>query len=184
MKPLILASNSPRRRELLAQICEFEVIPSAFEEIAAGLSARETALAFAAGKAREVLSRYPDRFVLGADTVVFADGEILGKPKDEADAKRMLRNLSGKTHSVFTGVCLAGGGRELCEVAQTEVTFYPLSEELIEAYVNSGLPLDKAGAYGIQDGFGLVESYLGEYSNVVGLPLETVRAMLKKGNVC
>lgn len=184
MKPLILASNSPRRRELLAQICEFEVIPSAFEEKTEGLGARETALAFAAGKAREVLSRYPDRFVLGADTVVFSEGKILGKPKDKEDAKRMLRSLSGRTHSVFTGVCLAGGGAELCEVAQTQVTFYPLTEEQIEKYVDSGLPLDKAGAYGIQDGFALVESYRGEYSNVVGLPLQTVRAMLKKGNVC
>lgn len=184
MDKLILASNSPRRRELLKQVCEFEVIPSDFEERAERLSARETALAFAKGKAKEVLSRYSSRTVLGADTVVSLHGEILGKPKDGEDAKRMLRLLSGKTHSVFTGVCLAGAGFEISEVVETKVTFYPLTEELIEEYVQSGLPLDKAGAYGIQDGYPLVERYEGQYSNVVGLPVETVRTMLKKGNVC
>lgn len=184
MDKLILASNSPRRKELLSELCEFEVIPSRFEERAENLTARETVLKFAAGKAEEVLSRFPKRFVLGADTVVALDGEILGKPKDKADAAGMLRALSGKTHSVFTGVCLAGGGQKWLEAVETKVTFFTLSEELIQRYVESGLSLDKAGAYGIQDGFSLVESYEGQYSNVVGLPVETVRELLKKGRVC
>lgn len=184
MEKLILASNSPRRRELLSEICEFEVIPSRFEERAENLSARETVLKFAAGKAEEVLSRFPKRFVLGADTVVALDGEILGKPKNKADAAEMLKKLSGRTHSVFTGVCLAGGGQKYSEAVETKVTFFTLSEELIERYVESGLPLDKAGAYGIQDGFPLVEAYEGQYSNVVGLPVEKVRELLKKGRVC
>lgn len=184
MDKLILASNSPRRRELLKELCEFEVIPSRFEERAENLTAEETVLKFAAGKAEEVLSRFPKRFVLGADTVVALEGEILGKPENEEDAAAMLRRLSGKTHSVFTGVCLVGGGQKFLESVETRVTFFPLSEELISAYVKSGLPLDKAGAYGIQDGFPLVKSYEGQYSNVVGLPVQTVRELLKKGRVC
>ena len=184
MEKLILASNSPRRRELLSEICEFEVVPSLFEEKAENLTAKETVLAFAQGKAEEVASRFPNRYVLGADTVVSYAGEILGKPKNKADAAEMLRKLSGNTHSVFTGVCLVGGGQTFLEAVETKVTFFELSEELIAAYVNSGLPLDKAGAYGIQDGYPLVKSYEGQYSNVVGLPVETVRELLKKGYLC
>lgn len=185
MKPLVLASASPRRRELLTQIYpDFTVEPSLYEESATGLSASDTALVFAEGKAREVFSRFPDRFVLGADTVVSLEGGILGKPKDGGDAVRMLRALGGKTHSVFTGVCLTGRGFFRREVVETRVTFRELSEELIERYVKSGLPLDKAGAYGIQDGYPLVKSYEGSYSNVVGLPVETVRTLLKEGNLC
>lgn len=181
---LILASNSPRRKELLAGFhIPFEVIPSRFEEAAAGLSAKDTALCFACGKAAEVAARFPEAYVLGADTVVSLGGEILGKPKDGEDAKRMLRALSGKTHSVFTGVCLTGRGVLLKETVETKVTFYPLSEEFIARYVESGSPLDKAGAYGIQDG-ALAESYQGSYTNVIGLPVETVGAFLKEVRLC
>ena len=184
---LILASNSPRRRELLAELgYPFEIVPSRFEERAEGLSARETALAFARGKAREVFSRYPGHTVLGADTVVALGGEIFGKPADGADARRMLLELSGKTHSVFTGVCVCfpQGTREC--VVETRVEFYPLAEELIERYVASGLPADKAGAYGIQDGFPLVRAVEGSYTNVVGLPTEEVGAILQAlgGETC
>lgn len=184
---LILASNSPRRRELLGQITEdFTVEPSLYEERAGGLSAYETAQTFACGKAREVYSRFPHSTVLGADTVVALGSTVLGKPKDGEDARRMLRLLSGKTHEVYTAVCLISDGKEAYHVAKTRVTFHKLSEELIQKYVESGLPLDKAGAYGIQDGFPLVEHIEGSYTNVVGLPVEEVRAMLgaRGGNKC
>ncbi len=185
MSGLILASASPRRKELLsALLSEFRIVPSAFEERTEGLSARETALLFAEGKAREVSSRFPDSAVLGADTVVCLDGEILGKPKDRADAASMLGRLSGKVHSVFTGVCLIGKGLFLRDAAETKVRFFELSPALIERYVRSGLCMDKAGAYGIQDGYPLVKSYEGSYSNVVGLPTELVTAFLKEGKLC
>ena len=182
-----MASNSPRRRELLAELgYKFAVVPSRFEERAEGLSARETALAFARGKAREVFSRYPQSVVLGADTVVALKGEIFGKPADEADARRMLQRLSGKTHSVFTGICVLSPKGERACVAETRVEFFPLGEELIECYVKSGLPMDKAGAYGIQDGYPLVKAVEGSYTNVVGLPTEEVGAILKAlgGETC
>ena len=178
---LILASASPRRRELLGEITQFSVEPSFFEEKAGGgLSARETAKYFATGKAQEVFSRFPECFVLGADTVVAYGGKILGKPKDKEDAIKTLRLLSGKTHSVFTGVCLIGKGFEKTVSAETRVTFHELSEELIKEYVESGLPLDKAGSYGIQDGFPLVKEYEGSYTNVVGLPKEEVCALIEE----
>lgn len=179
MRELILASNSPRRRELLAQLgYSFRVEPSFFEESGGGLSARGTALAFARGKAEEVFSRFRRAIVLGADTVVSLEGRILGKPKSREEAVSMLRLLSGRTHTVYTGVCVLAEG--FCEEAaeETEVEFYPLSEETVEAYVSSGLPFDKAGAYGIQDGYPLVRGIRGSYTNVVGLPTEKVGTML------
>ncbi len=179
-RQLILASASPRRRKLLGGIAPFRTEPSAFEERSGGLFARETAMAFARGKALEVLARFPEALVLGADTVVSFRGEILGKPKDPAEAVSVLRRLSGNTHAVITGVCLAGKGFEKTIAVETKVTFYPLGEELIQRYVNSGLPLDKAGAYGIQDGYPLVERYEGSYTNVVGLPVDEVRTLFKE----
>lgn len=173
---LLLASASPRRRELLAPVCPFEVEISRFEEHDMG-SAEETVLLNARGKALEVLARFPDCRVLGADTAVALNGVILGKPKDAEDAERMLRFLSGKTHSVFTGVCLADLGGVKERVVETKVTFKRLSKKTIEDYVLSGAPLDKAGAYGIQDGVA-VKSYEGSYSNVMGLPMEAVEEML------
>lgn len=179
MSALILASNSPRRRELLATIAEnFLVEPSRFEERAEGFSARETAQRFARGKAEEVFSRFPACTVLGADTVVSCGGEIFGKPADDGQAAQMLRFLSGKTHSVFTGVCLLAAGFREERTVETKVVFYDLTENLIQAYVRSGKPRDKAGAYGIQDGYPLVKRYEGSYTNVMGLPVEEVRAML------
>lgn len=176
---LILASQSPRRRELLAQITsEFIVEPSLFEESAKGLSAQETVSLFAREKAKEVYSRFPGALVLGADTVVALHGEILGKPKHAEDAKRMLHMLSGRTHEVYTGVCLVGAAGMQEVLVETKVTFQELSKEIIERYVESGLPLDKAGAYGIQDGYPLVKGYAGSYTNVVGLPVEETRRLL------
>lgn len=179
MPNLILASNSPRRKELLEQNgYKFMVEPSLFEESAKGLSAYDTALSFARGKAEEVFSRFPEAVVLGADTVVALGGVIFGKPKDEEDAKRMLRLLSGRAHVVLTGVCVLADG--FCEetVVETEVFFNELTEELIAAYVESGLPMGKAGAYGIQDGWPLVKSIQGSYTNVVGLPMSETGALL------
>ena len=175
---LILASVSPRRKELLAPLREFEIQPSDFDETAEG-SAEEVVLFNARGKAGEVLSRFPDCMVLGADTVVALDGKILGKPKDAEDAKRMLTMLSGRVHSVFTGVCLIDKKGALEQVVETKVLFKTLSENFIEEYVLSGTPLDKAGAYGIQDGL-VVDCYEGSYSNVMGLPIEAVEEMLKQ----
>ena len=177
---IILASASPRRKELLAQICDFTVEPSLFEESAKGLSACDTVLAFARGKAREVASRFPRETVLGADTVVALGGEILGKPKSKEDAVRMLKQLSGKVHTVYTGVCIVRGEREITQVVASKVVFNELSDTLIEEYVSSGLPLDKAGAYGIQDGYPLVERFEGSYTNIIGLPVEETRKMLEE----
>ena len=178
---LILASNSPRRRELLAEDnIDFTVIPSLYEEKGEGLSAIETVSRFSSGKAREVFSRFPNSLVLGADTVVALDGVVLGKPKSPEHAAEMLSMLSGRTHSVYTGVCLIGQGFCFEEVAETKVKFYDLSKETIESYVKSGLPLDKAGAYGIQDGYPLVERFEGSYTNIIGLPVDEVRAMLEE----
>ena len=173
---LILASVSPRRKELLAGVCDFEVQPSHFDEVTGG-DAKEVVLQNARGKAKEVLSRFPTRTVLGADTVVVLDNMILGKPKDGEDAKRMLRLLSGRVHSVFTGVCLIDERGALERVVEAKVLFKTLSEKLIEDYVLSGTPLDKAGAYGIQDGI-VVDSIEGSYSCVMGLPMEAVKEML------
>ncbi len=180
MCELILASNSPRRKALLADMgYSFIVEPSQFEEVSGGLSARDTALFFAYGKAADVFSRHPDALVLGADTVVALDGEIFGKPKDDAAAAAMLRRLSGRTHTVYTGVALLGPAFEERCVVGTEVTFAPLTEQTIQDYVASGLPRGKAGAYGIQDGWPLVEKIEGSYTNVVGLPTERVGIMLR-----
>ncbi len=184
MPRLILASASPRRRELLKELyADFQVEPSSFEETARGLSARDTALSFAEGKAREVYARFPSAVVLGADTVVSLDGETLGKPDSAEQAKRMLRALSGRTHFVYTGICLIGKGIFRREAVETEVTFAPLTDGFIDSYVAGGSPMDKAGGYGIQD-CGSVITYKGSYSNVVGLPVEEVRALLKDVNLC
>ncbi|MBO4939595.1 MAG: septum formation protein Maf [Clostridia bacterium] len=183
----ILASASPRRKELLAQVIEkFDILPSGAEERIEGKPSPETLVKMlAAQKAAEVANRagLENKAVLGADTIVTIDGEILGKPKDEADAFRMLKALSGRAHEVYTGVCMLfpkteKGREERLAAACTKVYFYPLSDEQIRAYIATGSPMDKAGAYGIQDG-GLVEKIEGSFSNVVGLPVELCKEMLR-----
>lgn len=182
----ILASASPRRKELLKQLIDtFEIIPANGEEISHGLTGAKLVETLATQKAVEVASR-PEakgKAVLGADTVVCLDGEVLGKPKDEADARLMLTALSGREHQVFTGVCISyPQGRErktLVASDCTQVRFETLSQEKIEAYVKTGSPMDKAGAYGIQDG-GLVCSIDGSLSNVIGLPIELCRELISK----
>lgn len=179
----ILASASPRRKELLQELLpEFAIIPAQGEERVDGSLPPETLVKeLARAKAKEValLPIASGKAVLGADTVVALDGKILGKPKDEAEAKAMLRALSGNEHSVYTGVCIVTpSGEEYVEAACTRVEFHRLSEAFIDEYVKTGSPMDKAGAYGIQDG-GLVKQICGSYSNVVGLPVELLREMLK-----
>ena len=180
----ILASASPRRKELLKQLINtFEILPAKGEEASHGLTGAKLVEALATQKAQEVASR-PEangKAVLGADTVVCLDGEVLGKPKDEADARRMLTALSGREHEVFTGVCISypdrGTRKTLVASDCTRVHFETLSKEKIEAYIKTGSPMDKAGAYGIQDG-GLVRSIDGSLSNVIGLPIELCRRMM------
>ena len=179
---LILASGSPRRRELLGLITnDFTVCVSGAEEHTdPALSPAETVLALARLKGADVAKTHPDDTVIAADTVVALDGEILGKPADAADAARMLRFLSGRTHQVYTGVYLVCGGREAHFYEETEVTFYDLSDEEIAAYVATGEPADKAGAYGIQGkGSLLVKGIRGDYFNVVGFPVAAVSRALR-----
>lgn len=181
MKKLILASNSPRRKELLtAYGFEFTVLGSNFNEKTLNLSPEQTVKLNAEGKALDVYQKEKDEkiVVLGADTVVEFNGEILGKPKDEAHAREMLSNLSGKTHSVWTGYCIISARNRLVSAVQTKVTFNELSKELIEEYILTGKPMDKAGAYGIQDGFDLVKAFDGSFNNVVGLPVEIFKEKL------
>lgn len=182
MKPtLILASASPRRKELLQTAgYRFDVIPATCEEhIPPGLSPKDAVEALAYQKALDVYALYPDCTVLGADTVVCFDGEILGKPHDEEDAARMLKLLSGQTHEVRTGFALLSKGVEFVSSEAAMVTFFHLTDEQIRHYIQTGEPMDKAGAYGIQGkGAVLVRSVLGDYFNVVGLPIATVARAL------
>jgi septum formation protein len=185
LPPLILASASPRRAELLRQLAmNFEVLPSAAEEMAhEHLSPQEICQLNAHRKARAVAKAIPDALVLGADTLVFVGGEILGKPKDRAEAERMLANLQGRTHQVVTGVSLTHlrGHRERLFAVSTDVTFRPLTAEQIREYLDHVNPLDKAGAYAIQEhGEKIVSEISGSYSNVVGLPLEKLSEEIRQ----
>ena len=183
----ILASGSPRRKELLKEILpNFEILPSqADESITGTLSPKRLVKILAARKAKEVsmLKENERKMVIGSDTVVALGKTVLGKPADKADAARMLESLSGKKHHVWTGVCFAytdnGCTRVKTFAVKTSVYFNRLTKAYIQDYVESGSPMDKAGAYGIQDG-GLVGKIKGSYSNVVGLPTERCKAVLKR----
>jgi len=183
--PLILASRSPRRRKLLAQLgLDFEVHPSDLDENATNHRLPEQLVEqLALEKARTVAARFPEALTLGADTIVVLDGDVLNKPADEAEARAMLRRLSGRTHTVYTGVALVhpASQREVVDYEATQVTFAPLTDAEIDAYVATGSPLDKAGAYGIQDDYGAVfiRRIEGDYYNVVGLPLHRLYRMLR-----
>ena len=179
---VILASASPRRRELLASICaDFVVIPSEVDEAIEPLPAAEAACRLALRKARAVAARAARGLVLGADTLVVVDSEALGKPADPDAARAMLRRLRGRWHEVVTGVAVvdAVSGREGTTVVTSRVHMADYSDAEIDSYVASGAPLDKAGAYAIQDcGGALVDGLVGSHSNVVGLPLEATRRLL------
>lgn len=184
--PLILASASPRRRELLGLLgLPFETIPSLADESGAEGEGRERVRLLARRKADEVASRYPGRVVLAADTLVCTDGEVLGKPESHEDAARMIRLLSGRSHWVYTGVCLQGPeGLMREEVCGTEVRFASLPEEEILRYAASEEPMDKAGAYAVQGRAGaFVTELRGSPSNVIGLPLETVARFLREEGI-
>ena len=184
---IVLASASPRRQELLRQIgCGFRVVVSDVEELSGdGISPERLAVENARRKAEDVAAKEGGNApVLGADTVVAVDETILGKPKDETDAVRMLRLLSGRQHFVYTGIALAYRGEIYEGVVRTEVWVDELSEKEIEAYIATGEPMDKAGAYAVQ---GIAAKFIpridGSFSNVVGLPLHAVKELARKAGI-
>lgn len=185
---VILASASPRRLALLQQVgIEATVCPADFDEVSgSAVQAEDVVLANAVGKCQAVVKIKGDSLpVIAADTVVVAEGIILGKPQDAEDAFKMLKQLSGKTHKVLTGMAVSYAGKIFAEVCETKVVFRDLTDEEIKKYVATGEPLDKAGAYGIQGkGAVLVEKINGCYNNVVGLPLTRMQLILAKLGVC
>ncbi len=182
---MILASKSPRRLELLKIISEdFRVIPAVGDEVIPdGTSPKDAVLLLSRQKAEEIYSRYKNEIIISADTVVAIDGKILGKPHSESDAAEMLRTLSGRIHTVYTGVCVIfedGSAENFAE--STEVEFYPLSDKEISDYIATGEPMDKAGAYGIQEkGALLVKRISGDFYNVMGLPVARLARVLGSG---
>ena len=182
---LVLASQSPRRRDLLDQFgLSFVVDPSdADEQVPAGRTPPEVVQQLALEKAVVVSRRHPEALTLAADTLVVHEGTVLGKPIDDAEACAMLRRLSGTRHTVFTGVALVhpATGRRTTAAEATQVTFAPLSDAEIRAYVATGAPMDKAGAYGIQHGLGMafVAHLDGDFFNVMGLPLHRLYRLLR-----
>jgi len=176
MKRLILASGSPRRKDLLDKYgFTYSIIKSDYEENDILPLPEETAMARAEGKAKDVFNGIHDNencVVLGADTIVVLDGKIIGKPKDKSDAIRTLTRLSGKKHTVITGYSIIMSDKIITKFVSSLVQFNNLDNETINEYVNTGLPLDKAGSYGIQDGYNLVKSIHGSVNNVIGLPIE------------
>ena len=177
---LILASASPRRKTLLKEIAnDFEVVVSTFEENALLLAPKDLATYFAKQKALQVASEHPNDVVIGADTIVVLKDEVLGKPKDDNHARQMLLSLSGKSHVVYTAFCIVGQGKLIENFDKTKVYFKTLSKKDVDDYVATGSPLDKAGAYGIQD-CNFVEKIEGSYSNVMGLPQEKIAICLKQ----
>jgi len=180
---LILASKSPRRYDLLKQMgLNFEVIPSNVEEVfVKGESSREHVIRLAEAKALDVGNRFPENWVIGADTIVYVDSNILGKPNSREEALEMLRLISGKEHRVLTGVSVRHlkKGKGECETVETAVRVKTLSQAEMDWYVRTEEPFDKAGGYGIQGiGSFMIESINGSYTNVVGLPLCELMQML------
>lgn len=184
----ILASASPRRRELLGSIgLDFEVIPSHVPEVReSGEAPEEYVARLSRDKAAAIANEHPGRWVIAADTTVLLGEQLLEKPVDAADAMRMLGTIAGKTHVVYTGVTLqnlASGYRDT-RVAESEVRMLPLSDRDVEWYAATGEPLDKAGAYAVQGiGAMFIDSIHGSYTNVVGLPLATLFQMLRKAGI-
>lgn len=184
--PLVLASQSPRRRQLLEQVrFSFKVVPSpADETVVDPLSPKAMVRTLATRKATPVANDHPEALVVGADTVVAHDSEVLEKPNSATQAQRMLRRLSDTSHKVHTGVSLhhATSGRSIVFAETTKVSFASLTDSEIDDYVATGSPMDKAGSYGIQDHTGpmLVERLDGDYYNVVGLPLRHLYTAIRE----
>lgn len=183
---LILASQSPRRRELLAMLgLQFGIDTADLDETMDPALPPEAEVArVCEAKARAVARNHPDDLILSADTIVVVDGCVLGKPRSAAEAKAMLRRLSGRRHTVMTAFCLLQDGRADVHVEQTHLRFKPLSETEIDAYIATGSPMDKAGAYGIQDQAAIfVEAMDGDYYTVMGLPLCVLVKCLRRRGV-
>jgi len=179
---VILASGSPRRKELLTLMgIEFTAVSADVDEtLSEGISPDMAVEQLSRKKAEFIAKQYPNGIVIGADTVVAVEDKILGKPKDAEDAIRMLMMLSGKSHKVYTGVYIAGEQFNIGFSESTEVSFFKISEEEAEDYVKTGEPMDKAGAYAIQGiGAALVKGIVGDYNNVVGLPAAKVKRILE-----
>ncbi|MDF2951707.1 MAG: maf protein [Anaerocolumna sp.] len=200
MYSVILASGSPRRSEILEQVgIEFSVISSAIEEISTKNIPEEIVLELATMKAKDVAGQISEAsIIIGADTMVALNGQVMGKPKDEEDAKDMLRKIQGKKHQVYTGVCVIikeinrernkkteqESEKIISFTEKTEVWVYPMTEEQIEAYVRTGEPVDKAGAYGIQGKFAAhIEKIEGDYFNIVGFPVARFYQTLRKEGI-
>ena len=189
MTEFVLASASPRRKELLEKMgLQFSIVVSEADEstvsrdIPVNLYVQELALLKASATAKMLL-RNKKALIIAADTIVTLDGEILGKPDGEDGAKKMLSSLSGRTHEVYTGYCVMriSDGKTVCNSVKTEVKFKTLTEQKIRSYIESGEPMDKAGAYGIQGlGSMLIEKINGDYFNVVGLPVSALADTLEK----
>ena len=174
MKHIILASASPRRKEILELAdLKFDVMPSDAQEITTKTAPNEVVMELASLKAKDIYKKLEKQsMIVGADTVVAYQGQILGKPADEADAKRMLTMLSGQTHEVYTGVCVIEDGKTKTFYEETKVTFYEISDEQIDRYIKTGEPMDKAGSYGIQGKAAVfIKGIEGDYYNVVGFPI-------------
>lgn len=179
---IVLASGSPRRRKLLSELgYDFKIVaPVTLEENIAGESPEDHVNRLSRRKAESVAQKHPDSLVIGADTIVVLEGRIFGKPRSKSDAKSMLELLSGKTHTVYTGFSLLVLANDIAksDYDSTKVTFNKLSSEDIHRYVESGEPLDKAGAYGIQGmGCFLVDNYQGELDTVIGFPSKLFKTM-------
>ena len=175
---IILASESPRRRDLIKKITkEFTVIPANIDESVLHIPACDLPGELSKMKAYDVFQKHPDDKVLACDTVVIIDGQILGKPHSKEQASEMLHKLSGRKHVVISGYTIISKEKEVTRTVRTYVYFNKLSDELIERYIASGSPMDKAGAYGIQDEeFHLVDHIEGSMDNVIGLPTEDIKA--------
>ncbi|MFA4647679.1 Maf family nucleotide pyrophosphatase [Pyrococcus kukulkanii] len=179
---IILASASPRRREILEKFFDIKVVPSNVNEESHIKTPEKRVVEIARRKALSVSLKYPNGTIVAADTVVVFENNILGKPRDESEARKMLRMLSGRVHKVITGYCIIHRGKSIESYEVTEVKFRELDEELIEWYIKTGEWRDKAGAYGIQ-GYAsvFVERIKGDYYNVVGLPIKVVVELMKLG---
>ncbi|MBR2743084.1 MAG: septum formation inhibitor Maf [Clostridia bacterium] len=178
---LILASASPRRKAIFTDLgLDFEIVPSNADENTSEREPSRAVMALSRQKAENVFSR-TGKTVVSADTIVVLDGQIMGKPKDEADARRMLRALSGRAHEVYTGICVKNAEKTVSRACRTTVRFRELSDTEIERYVRTGEPLDKAGAYGIS-GLGalLISGVEGDFWNVVGFPIATFGEVMRE----
>ncbi len=183
---IILASNSPRRKELLSGLnipYEIKTLPDIDESYPDSLTGEDIAIYIAKEKANAYLDQLDENTLLiTADTIVLLDGKVYGKPSDETDAKQMLRDLSGKTHQVITGVCITTKDKQVSFGVSSEVRFSKLDDDEIEYYVSNYKPFDKAGAYGVQEwiGYVAVEYISGSYFNIMGLPIQRLYRELKK----